>query len=72
MFEERHGEAAAVTDGWRALAAAEHLAGVLRKAEAVCGATMVDLEAPGDPRRSPSRLEVGAAWERLVAEAASR
>ena len=72
LFEERHGEAAAVTDGWRALAAAEHLAGVLRKAEAVCGATVVDWDPPDDPRRSPSRLEVGAAWERLVTEAASR
>ena len=36
VLETRRSEAAAVTDGWRALAAAEHLAAGLRKAEAVC------------------------------------
>ncbi|HEX8909878.1 MAG TPA: hypothetical protein VF805_11785, partial [Anaeromyxobacteraceae bacterium] len=37
VFEARRSEAAAVADGWRAQAAAEHLAAVLRKAEAMCG-----------------------------------
>jgi signal transduction histidine kinase len=68
LFEARHGEAAEVTDGWRALAAAEHLAGVLRKAEALCGGTAPKREAAGV---LPARFEVSAAWERLVTEAAA-
>jgi signal transduction histidine kinase len=71
VFQARHSEAADVTDGWRALAAAEHLAGVLRKAEAICGGSARGHESVAIEETAP-RLEVGAAWERLVMEAAAR
>jgi len=70
VFEARHSEAAAVTDGWRALAAAEHLAVALRKAEAACGGVVPARESLPAAPEPPPRVEVAAAWERLLADAA--
>jgi signal transduction histidine kinase len=72
ILEVRRSEAAAVTDGWRALAAAEHLAAVLRKAEAVCVVAVSSSGPLVETPQTPPRLEVGAAWERLLTEAATR
>ncbi len=72
VFEARRSEAADVADGWRALAEAEHLAAALRKAEAACSGIVPAREPLADDPPLPPRLEVGAAWERLITEVATR
>ncbi|GEJ58088.1 sensor histidine kinase [Anaeromyxobacter diazotrophicus] len=69
VIETRRTEAAAVTDGFRALAAAEHLSAALRKAEAICAGLPLAPEPQAAPPEAP-RAEIAAAWERLVADAA--
>lgn len=70
VFETRRTEAAAVTDGFRALAAAEHLSAALRKAEAICAGVPPARE-PFSVSSEAPRAEVAAAWERLVTDAAA-
>ena len=73
VFEARRSEAAAVADGWRAQAAAEHLAAVLRKAEAMCGGGGVPAREPfADAPEPPPAVQVGAAARQLLADAAAR